>query len=359
MVAPSCSIVTIDPDGDLVLLLGPVPLSKFDASTSSPRIDVPNAEVLCPKAANSPGETQDECTQLFRAGILVSSKHMSFASPVFKAMLTGEFREAVELREKGRTEIPLPDDDVGAMITLVKVIHGRFKSVNKYPNLVLFAKLAILVDKYQCHESTEFAVKIWTANPRPVPWSRSWYNTACWLCVAWVFGLDDEFIKATEKIIRESGVGLGAILKGKDLALPIPERVINKIDESRENAVSQLIDVLKDTISRYKGQTLICPSHSLHVLDIISHRETCDSTVLGSLIKSATKKGLIPFPEPLFKNSLRYCVVKGKIASLSPQTACNVVVQDESLHHNILEKIRQSIKSLDKNISGLRLADCK
>ncbi|KAF7945757.1 uncharacterized protein EAE97_004795 [Botrytis byssoidea] len=152
---------------NLVLLLGPVPLSKFDESTSNPRIDVPNAKILCPKAANSPSETQNELTQLFRSGILVSSKHMSFASPVFKAMLTGEFREAVELREKGGTKIPLPDDDVDAMITLVKVIHGRLKSISKCTNLILLTKIAILVDKYQCHESTEFAVKAWITNHSP------------------------------------------------------------------------------------------------------------------------------------------------------------------------------------------------
>ncbi|TGO38694.1 hypothetical protein BHYA_0069g00130 [Botrytis hyacinthi] len=248
MAASSNSVVAIDPDGDLILLLELMPVHKSDESSSQPQINFSNANVLNPEAANSPVETQNECTQLHRCKIMVSSKHMSFASPVFKAMLTGDFKEAVEVREKGRTEIPLPDDDACAMIIVVNIMHGRFKSVPKYLNLVMFSKIAILVDKYQCHESTEFAAKIWTANHRPLSWSRSWYNTACLLCVAWVFGIDDEFIKATEKIIRESGVSLGAILTENNLTLPIPERVINKIDESRENAVSQLIDVLKDTI---------------------------------------------------------------------------------------------------------------
>ncbi|KAF7910492.1 uncharacterized protein EAE98_012024 [Botrytis deweyae] len=378
MAAPSSSIVIIDPDGDLVLLLGPVPLSKSDASTSNPRIDVPNTNILSPKAPNNPGETQNECTQLSRSEVLVSSKHLSFASPVFKAMLTGDFREAVELREKGRTEIPLPDDDADAMITLVNVIHGRFNSVSKYPNLILLTKIAILVDKYQCHESTKFVAKVWAANDHlPRIWSQEWYNIACWICVAWVFRLDHEFRDATEEIIKESGVGLGAILKENDLALPIPERIISKIanqmkdsrsltrckdkiDESRENAVSQLIKFLKDTISRYQGHTLMCPSQSLRrVLDIISHRETCDATVLGSLIKGATEKGLFPFPEVPFNNELPFSVVKRSIESLEPRTACNVVVQVESLHHDVLERIRQSIEFIDEKISGLSLADCE
>ncbi|TGO72883.1 hypothetical protein BELL_0410g00060 [Botrytis elliptica] len=374
MATLSSSIVIIDPDGDLVLLLGPVPLSKSDASTSNPRIDVPNANILSPKASNNPGETQNECTQLSRSEILVSSKHLSFASPVFKAMLTGDFREAVELREKGRTEILLPDDDAFAMIMLLKVIHGRLNSVSKDPNLILLTKIAILVDKYQCHESTKFAA---TNHHLPRIWNLDAYNIACWICVAWVFRLDDKFKEATEMIVRESGVGLGAILKENNLALPIPERIISKIanqmkdsrsltrfkdkiDESRENAVSQLIEVLKDTISRYHGQTLMCPSHSLRrVLDIISHRETCDATVLGSLIKGATEKGLFPFPEVPFNNPLPFLLVKDSIESLEPRTACNVVVQDESLHHDVLERIQQSTEFIDEKISGLSLADCE
>ncbi|TGO10605.1 hypothetical protein BTUL_0130g00120 [Botrytis tulipae] len=302
MAAPSNSTVTIDPDGDLVLLLGPVSLShkctRSDASTSNPRIDVPNADIFSPKAADSLGETQNECNQLFRSRIVVSSKHMSFASPVFKAMLMGDFREAVELREKGRTEISLPGDDVYAMIALVQVIHGRSKTVTKYPNLILLTKIAILVDKYQCHESTEFAVKAWTTNHSPCLWSRSWYETACCICVAWVFRLEDEFSAATKEIIRESGVGLEAILKKNDLALPIPERIINKIDESRENAVSQLIDVLKDTISRYQGQTLsTCLGHNISPRNLrlngswkshkICHKEGVVSVSRTSIQKSA------------------------------------------------------------------------
>ncbi|TGO88743.1 hypothetical protein BPOR_0144g00130 [Botrytis porri] len=341
MAATSSSVVTVHPDGDLVLLLELMPIHEPHKSSLKPQINVPNAKVFSPEAASSPGETQNGCTKRIHA------------------MLTGDSKEAVELREKGRTEIPLPDDDACVMITLVNVLHGRLKSITKYLDLILLSRIAILVDKYQCHESTEFVVKVWTVKYRVSPWSRSWYFAAYWIFVAWMFGLDDEFKEATEKIIRQSDMGLGAILRDYNLALPITERVINKIDERRKNAVSQLIDVLKDTISRYQGQTLICPNHSLPVLDIISHRETCDATVLGSLIKSVTKKKLFPLPEAPFKDPLRYHVVKSSIASLEPQTACNVLVQDESLHHNVMGIIGQSIESIDDNISGLSLADCK
>ncbi|KAF7854468.1 uncharacterized protein EAF02_011643 [Botrytis sinoallii] len=363
MAAPSSSIVIIDPDGDLVLLLGPVPLSN-----RMHPLQAPASTFLM------------QTSSVQRHPTTLAKRRMNVINcPVFKAMLTGDFSEAVELREKGRTEILLPDDDADAMITLVKVIHGRFNSVSKFPNLILLTKIAILVDKYQCHESTKFVAKVWAANDHLEPrrWSQDWYDIACWICVAWVFRLNDEFRDATEEIIRYSGVGLGAILKENDLALPIPERIISKvanqmkdsrsltrfkdkIDESRENAVSQLIKVLKDTISRYQGHILMCPSHSLrHVLDIISHRETCDATVLGSLIKGATEKGLFPFPEVPFNNSLPFSVVRGDIESLEPRTACNVVVQDESLDHDVLKMIHQSIEPIDENTSGLSLKDCK
>lgn len=78
MTSSAGSITSIDPDGDLLLHLPP------------------------PSSRNS--------SQKYTVHVLVSSKHMSLASPVFKAMLTGGFQEAVELKAAGKTEIPLPDE---------------------------------------------------------------------------------------------------------------------------------------------------------------------------------------------------------------------------------------------------------
>ncbi|QSZ36636.1 hypothetical protein DSL72_006517 [Monilinia vaccinii-corymbosi] len=62
--------------------------------------------------------------------MLVSSKHMTLASPVFDAILSnGRFKEGTELLIKGKVEIELPDDDPVAFAIGANVIHHRNKMV--------------------------------------------------------------------------------------------------------------------------------------------------------------------------------------------------------------------------------------
>ncbi|KAI9649693.1 hypothetical protein NHQ30_002274 [Ciborinia camelliae] len=394
MAAPSGSVVIIDPDGDLVLLLGSLP-------SESPNLDIPSASktsstnstatsIFNPPPATLFGakpvsilgeeksiETQSfESTnpnQLYESRILVSSKHMSLASPVFKAMLQGGFHEAIELKKTGKTEIPLPDDDSTAMVILIDIIHGRFKSVPKTLNLATLTQMAILVDKYQCHESTELLRAVWATNisQRKI-WIQDWYNTACWIGVAWVFDLHAEFKEATESIIKGSGTGLSEILEENELQLPIPEEVIDTVDERRQHALSQLIEILKDTISKYRGPTLICPTTTYPLYqhgnsgpsaveameNITSHRKFCDTLVLGSLVKSAVEHDLFPLPQVPLDRFLTVSGLKERISSLDIMTGCNKAFKG-NFDHNILIMLEKSMEFVESNISGLDLADFK
>lgn len=55
----------------------------------------------------------------------VSSKHMMFVSPVFKAMLTGNLVEVIALHENGKVEITLPEDDAVDFTILIDIVHGK------------------------------------------------------------------------------------------------------------------------------------------------------------------------------------------------------------------------------------------
>lgn len=82
---------------------------------------------------------------------LVSSKHLSLASPVFKAMLSSGFSEGDMLKSYGKVEIPLPEDCHEAFGVIMNAIHGRPHLIpgpkDVTPKLV--ANIAILLDKYQ------------------------------------------------------------------------------------------------------------------------------------------------------------------------------------------------------------------
>ncbi|KAF7870364.1 hypothetical protein EAF04_004110 [Stromatinia cepivora] len=81
--------------------------------------------------------------------ILVSSKHMTLASPVFETMLSDDkFKEGAELLAKGKVEIELPDDNADAFSIIVQMIHGRNKTVPQQVPFKLLLKLAILTEKY-------------------------------------------------------------------------------------------------------------------------------------------------------------------------------------------------------------------
>ncbi|ESZ90740.1 hypothetical protein SBOR_8874 [Sclerotinia borealis F-4128] len=297
-------VTIVDPDGDLVLLWGPIPSGDSNQ---------------------------------YKHHVLVSSKHMLFASPVFKAMLKGGFQEAIELKTIGKTEIPLPDDDSTAMIILTDIIHGRLKS---------------------CHEATQLLCTVWATDFLPTDsWKQNWFDTACWICVAWVFELDTEFKKATEEVIRRSGIGLGPILEENELDFPVPADAIDDVDERRQSA----------------GPTIICPTFTSpeykvpydptelanYLVNSKSHREYCDSMVLGYLIKSATAQGLFPLPQAPLYNSLSLDALKTKVRSLKVTTGCTKMFQRSCDDHDILKTLKQSVAKVDSQICGLDLASFK
>jgi hypothetical protein len=71
--------------------------------------------------------TKDSHTQDF----VVCSRALMRLSPVFKALLSGGFEESRPT--EGEWIIPLPDDDPGALLTLLNIIHGRFGKVPDKP----------------------------------------------------------------------------------------------------------------------------------------------------------------------------------------------------------------------------------
>ncbi|KAA8569360.1 hypothetical protein EYC84_001010 [Monilinia fructicola] len=94
--------------------------------------------------------------------MLVSSKHMALASPVFDAMLAHEkFREGLELKASAKVEIALPDDDPVAFEILAGVIHHRNKSIPKSVSFELLTKLAVLTEKYLMHETLHIVSQVW------------------------------------------------------------------------------------------------------------------------------------------------------------------------------------------------------
>ncbi|KAG6246030.1 hypothetical protein E4U23_004931 [Claviceps purpurea] len=149
----------LDPNGDMILTLRPQNLQPFPGAT---------------EAANS---------QLFGRGDLdsarfrLSSKHLIRASPVFRAMITGPWKESLAFAAApvAKHSAGIPDEDALPEITatewdketfllLLEILHGRYKPLqDPLPDVdaCMLVKMCVMVDYYQCHEAVKGFVDAW------------------------------------------------------------------------------------------------------------------------------------------------------------------------------------------------------
>ena len=151
-----------------------------------------------------------------------SSRHLSLASPYFNRMLKGQWKEAETLRADGLISVVVKDVDTDALIILMNIIHGRTRSVPKEVNLETLAKIAVIVDIYECAEAVEVFTDMWIAHLRDTLPSLYSRETMLWICISWVFRHSDTFQSATSAAIKHSNSPI------QHLGLPIPSSVVSK-----------------------------------------------------------------------------------------------------------------------------------
>lgn len=167
-----------------------------------------------PSAEEAADQTQEEDEESSAEGegidLLVSSRHMALASPVFKAMLRHEgFKEGHILSTEGSVKVQLPDDSPRAMRIVCSIIHSQNRRVPRKVSLKRLASIAILVDKYQMVETVESYSDTWIDRLKPELPTE--YITAedekkifRWMEIAWVFGRAEEF-KAMTCLVERGG----------------------------------------------------------------------------------------------------------------------------------------------------------
>ncbi|QSZ33611.1 hypothetical protein DSL72_005179 [Monilinia vaccinii-corymbosi] len=339
--------IIADPDGDILLLLDP-------------------------EKRDGPGSPS------YKKHILCSSKHLTLASPIFKAMLGKTFSEGTTLLTIGHVKIPLPDDDSTVMISLVLLIHGRHHhpEISRRINLNFLKTAAVIVDKYQMHEAAHYFTESWAErylDRHPICYHH-FRDFPLLFCVAWVFGLEAPFKEIT-RFIQYNCVG--SIVDLMQMAgddLPIPKGVIEKLETARRSAIEDTIQVLADLIIKYQNHrgaamcrvdgTQLANFEQLHV-----HRDRCDATVLGSLTRGAMQEGLYP---PAAAGALRngsvYLAMQ-RVLGVSFTTGCESlrdlmpnppgVPQRGYSCHGIREQMATSMMEVEGRLSGLDLKEEK
>ncbi|RKL06837.1 hypothetical protein BFJ70_g16973 [Fusarium oxysporum] len=138
----------------------------------------------------------------------------------------------------------------------------------------MLAKLAIIMDYYDCHESIELHVEIWLENLKselPTVYGRDYI---LYMLISWVFTHSDIFQKMTRLALRHSG----KLIECEGL-LPLPTYILEEIDKARQDSLDKLFSAIYDLLDRLLEET--------------ECSYECSSMSLGVLTKELSKRGIL------------------------------------------------------------------
>jgi hypothetical protein len=223
-------LMTFDPDGDLLLLfprrpedreaaeVDPSECISNQSATEERRLVILKAP---PRSDTVAAHKTDVCPVDIR--MLVSSRHMMLASRVFKVMLSNTFSEGLALRSTGQLELPLPDDDPVAFEILLNIIHGHPRSVPRQIDLLLFSRLAMMVDKYELQEVVAVFSDTWITQLQNTLPKSCTPDLPPWLFISWVYDKPSIFSHVTKILQLES---TGRLEEDELASFPIPKSII-------------------------------------------------------------------------------------------------------------------------------------
>ncbi|KAJ6092676.1 hypothetical protein N7486_007965 [Penicillium sp. IBT 16267x] len=173
--------------------------------------------------------------------IQVSAKHLMFASPIFKKILTGGWKESITYLQKGSVEVTAESWDIEALLIVLRAIHGQYNLIPKKLTLEMLAKVAVIADYYECKNVLYLLTDRWINNLKEKIPATVTRGLILWLWIAWFFKLPSQFKLSTSIAMSLSNGWID------DLGLPIPGQVIGSMNEGREVAIKNLIVLLHET----------------------------------------------------------------------------------------------------------------
>ena len=230
----SFSKIDIDPEGDLTLIIKSQ-LVKERLSKQVALLPTP-AKSLNSLPGNSPSLGSLDWSHLH---ICVSSKHLSLASRVFKAMLS-KFKEGEQLHTIGAAEVELHDDNPVALYLLLRILHCQSKYLPLIVNFEMLVSISVLIDKYELLEAVVTFTDMWYGAERK---NMDAYFKNCpedrflgWICITWVLK------KAVDLPVITKATILGSQKERLTAEeLPIPAKVLGKSCGIQQGTRSELI----------------------------------------------------------------------------------------------------------------------
>lgn len=258
-----------DPDGDLLITLQPAiePFAPWPTKTKTP--------------AKSTGERARSPEPKESLQVLVSSKHMTKASPRFKKMLTGSWVEATTIHPDGLRHVDMEGFDIEAFMTVMHIIHTNNNKLPHTMDTEKLAKIAVVVDDLQCHEVISLWAKAWLKKLKNLVPNTCDRGLILWILISHTFRQPLLFQRVTRTAIL-SGVG-----PLPTLGLPIRQKVARKLrwgkcmrrskqltlslerlDSAREFHIQCMMTALKTALCKLRSDKhpLECSSKACHAL---------------------------------------------------------------------------------------------
>ncbi|KAM0342714.1 hypothetical protein ACHAPU_009325 [Fusarium lateritium] len=209
----------------------------------------------------------------------VSSRHLIRASPMFRRMLEGQWKEGTSSSsQNGVREIFTTGWDAKALAIVLDIMHGRHRENPLDFNLGLLARIATIVDYYQCQEIVQRFAGIWTDEIKAC--DASIVECLLAIYVTWVFGSNKRALSYLSATVLRHSKGLSDI----DLRdLPLAE-ILGTIDDKRQEFISRIKTCLTDFDIRRSDKPAEIWKESCCLARYVLGQEEKKAKQLGSLL---------------------------------------------------------------------------
>ncbi|KAI4679832.1 hypothetical protein J4E81_010236 [Alternaria sp. BMP 2799] len=343
------------------LVENPADSSMFNLDEGSTALAEPSSAVQRAPSPILPEEPEEESIHYH-----VSSRHLILASAAFKRMLARDgFAESVRNEADGLYHITAHDWDAEAFLIVLRIVHGRNKLIPREVSLEMLAKIAVLEDYYNFGEALDVFTEVWIREltQRPIPQMHG-RDLVLWIWVAWVFGIEQQFTKATATSIKQItqsfrtlDLPIPAIVSGtwiyKSLQPDMFLRTADEIDSRRYLAIESLLQGLYKRLEVYRATNYQCRYNGDPNISF-----SCGAFLLGSLMKGLSCMGLDqPRPEIPFRD-LSFSVLCDRLQNMDSAQWMPSIGYD---YHpcNLQAELEHLTTDVSGSIRGLSLSEVK
>ncbi|KAI9761881.1 MAG: hypothetical protein M1840_001534 [Geoglossum simile] len=279
-------------------------------------------------------------TNDLRAQLLVSSKVLGLASPVFMAMFKRGFQEGENLFSGSLHPVHLPDDDPETVTILCNILHLRHRQIPRVVTLETLTKMAVICDKYDCKD----AVTSWS-----IIWLQSWADCTGidelerLLFITYGLDIPDMFTRISRSLVTLHAGSLGHSPTSAAIDI-LPEDIFGDIEHHRESIYSDLQRAIENGIS---------PMVKGHDTD-----RQCVRSIVGLYFQNLLKVGLWPLSDSLRKYSVSDIITK--ISDLEELEDDSTRCSPDCLcmrREYIKPRLQEALEDIFRDIEGFCL-DC-